>query len=106
MGEASLNVSMKKQHEKNIRDIDASQAKAQKRVEDSDAQIRQIEEKLAATGRQSQQQNSAIADENTKIIKALDEKQAMDRQLSEYKKKQEIIEAEIKIITGIYDPKA
>jgi chromosome segregation ATPase len=96
----------KKQHQKNIRGIEGNINRTQKKLGAVLEQIKQTEGNISAVTQRNEMLSNRIADRNTGIIRALDEKQAMEKQLTEHRKQQSVLESEIKIIAGIYDMKA
>jgi chromosome segregation ATPase len=92
----------RKQHEKNIRDIESAENTTQTRLESNATQMKQTDEKIKTAAAKSAALTASMTEENTKLIQVMDQKQALDKQLADNKKHQTIIESEISIIAGIY----
>jgi chromosome segregation ATPase len=103
--QAAEKASLKKQHERGIRASEANITKIQKKLETASAQLKQAEEKVTASSKKAEAISAAISGENTKILRALDEKQTLEKQAAEYKRQETVIESEMRIIAGIYDAK-
>jgi len=95
----------RKLHEKNIRTLDANIGKARKNADAKTIEIKKTEELLSTLTPRIQAASAAYGGENPKILKLLNDKQDMEKQLGGYKRRQAIIESEMKIISGIYDNK-
>jgi chromosome segregation ATPase len=96
----------KKQHEKNIRAIDANTVKNAKKQENIEAGMKKAQEMADALAKKTGELMVTLENQGNRILFALDEKMEMEKQVAEYKSKQSIIESEIKIIESIYLPKS
>jgi chromosome segregation ATPase len=93
---------LKKHNRKNLRGIESNIGRVRRKLNALTGQINDTEERLGQLGERVGGLSDDMGGENTKIIQALDEKQALERQLTEYKRQQSIVESEINIIAGIY----
>lgn len=97
--------SAKRQYERNVRMLEASIRKLQRKIDAQAHEKDRMEEKLKTVRQKIQAHSATIADENTKLIKALDERQTMESQLAEYKNQKTIVDSEIDAVAGVYAEK-
>jgi len=93
----------KAEHERKLKGLAAQAERAKARVDAADLAIKATEEKISSNNKRIQHLSGLSSSKNTALIKLLNDKHKVEEEMAEYKKRQSVIESEMRVISGIYE---
>ncbi len=102
-GQLAAKREAKAEHERKLKGLAAQAERAKARVAAADHAIKSTEEKIASNNKRIQHLSGLSSSKNTALIKLLNDKHKVEEEIAEYKKRQSVIESEMRVISEIYE---